>query len=599
MVVSLSNISPSQGSSYYTREGYLSQDEQRSHSQWTGKLARILGVSGHVDAQAFALLLQSKDLSGEVLIDKSRLHQQQSNARSQSRSVPTERAGIDLTSSAPKSISIQALVFGDSRLENAHRQATEVMLQVVESRYAITRITQDKKRLRITTGKLAIAQFHHDTSRALDPQLHTHNVLLNLQQRPDGKWQILDNTAIYRAKMLLGLIYRNELAVVVQQIGYEIEIANPKHGFWELKGYEQRLLKQFSKRAQHIREVASEEVSSQHKAWIASHSQRAKKKVIPREELVSRWQAEAEVTGICSIESCHSIQRSPDVAQSLVQESIAWCVERHVLFRQEDLERHVLTHIGQISFEELQRAISAASNLITVTDEKEQQQYTSQQVLDLAKPASLSENDEGELTHYELDRGLEASQTVRHHSTANSSEARSECDRDLSEAEGDDTANSDETISSDIESSISSSNDTSATGTAIAFSTVNQRMAGVDATRTCDSRTGRSTACNSQAPSPQFDYPQTDAGSGSEENRSHRYLLHQLADEFAELERVFSGESDERYQSTDNFTTPDRDQLETAAGARRADEEPNSGSPQYEFTIETSQDLEDGWSPSH
>lgn len=89
--------------------------------------------------------------------------------------------------------------------------------------------------------------------------------------------QTLDNIAIYRAKMLLGLIYRNELAIVVQQFGYEIEISNSKHGFWELKGYEHRLLEQFSKRAQHIQEVASEAASSQRKAWIASHSQRAQK----------------------------------------------------------------------------------------------------------------------------------------------------------------------------------------------------------------------------------------------------------------------------------------------------------------------------------
>jgi conjugative relaxase-like TrwC/TraI family protein len=69
--------------------------------------------------------------------------------------------------------------------------------------------------MRLWTGQLAIAQFHHDTSRALDPQLHTHNLILNLQQRPDGRWQSLDNEAIYKARSLLGKLYRHHLAEAI------------------------------------------------------------------------------------------------------------------------------------------------------------------------------------------------------------------------------------------------------------------------------------------------------------------------------------------------------------------------------------------------
>jgi conjugative relaxase-like TrwC/TraI family protein len=322
MVVSIVNISPAHGSRYYTQEGNYADLEQHQHSSWNGKLVQVLGLAGVVEPQPLTHLLHGRSPTGEQLINKSQLHRQQENAREQGKTVPMERAGIDLTSSAPKSVSIQALVFGDRCLEEAHRYANDRMLQFLEENYACTRIRQNGQRTRIQTGQLAIAQFHHDTSRALDPQLHTHNLILNLQQRPDGKWQSLDNESIYQARTQLGKRYRQELAKAVQALGYEIEVTNSKHEFWELKGYSQQQLEQFSKRTQQIQAAAGEDASSREKAWITMTSGRQQKQSLPRSSLISRWQQEAIVVGMTPVNSTQvfalpSIEQNPGGNRSL------------------------------------------------------------------------------------------------------------------------------------------------------------------------------------------------------------------------------------------------------------------------------------------
>ena len=84
------------------------------------------------------------------------------------------RAGLDLTFSAPKSISLAALVGGNEAIEQAHRTAVARTLAIIEDRYAQTRVRTPEGRQAISTGNLIVAQFHHDTSREKDPQMHTH-----------------------------------------------------------------------------------------------------------------------------------------------------------------------------------------------------------------------------------------------------------------------------------------------------------------------------------------------------------------------------------------------------------------------------------------
>lgn len=379
MVVSMTNISPTHGSRYYAQEGYSSESKSFSapvpptsghSSNWYGKLAPRLGVSGQIDSQILGELLNGRSPDGETLINKDHLAK---GAKA--------RAGLDLTSSAPKSVSIQALVFGDQRLEMAHREATARMLDLLEDRYTFTRQMVGGNRIRVKTGEALIAQFHHHTSRELDPQLHTHNIILNLQQLEAGKWRSLDNEAIYRAKMLLGLVYRNELAREVQRLGYAIEVVNYRQGLWELKGFSAKGIDQFSKRSQQIEQQAGTHATSQHKAWIAIASGRRKKQFISPEELATRWQAEAIALNLAPIEPKRATQWSPDafMAEVLVQASVNQLASQSTLFRQEAIEKIVLTQVGQTSLSEVQKAIAHHPNLTAFTDSRGQQFCTFQE----------------------------------------------------------------------------------------------------------------------------------------------------------------------------------------------------------------------------
>ena len=129
------------------------------------------------------------------------------------------RAGTDFTFSAPKSVSLTALVGGDTRLENAHRLAVEKTLALIESRYAQTRITKDKKVAEVKTGNIMVAQFDHIESRELDPHLHTHALVMNLTQAQSGKWYANDNDLIFQNKKHLGTIYQSDLAAEVKKTG--------------------------------------------------------------------------------------------------------------------------------------------------------------------------------------------------------------------------------------------------------------------------------------------------------------------------------------------------------------------------------------------
>ena len=101
---------------------------------------------------------------------------------------------------------------------------------------------------KVPTGNLATTVFTHSTSREAEPQLHSHCVVMNATQLPDGRWFSFSNEAAIANQKLLGQIYQNELALALQQHGYEIELK--AHGQFELKGYSPKLLKAFSTRIQ-------------------------------------------------------------------------------------------------------------------------------------------------------------------------------------------------------------------------------------------------------------------------------------------------------------------------------------------------------------
>ncbi len=378
-------VSPQQAENYYRQENYYSKEESKKNSEWYGQGAEELGLKGNIEGEDFSQLLHGELPNGERFRKRPPTHAEYK-----------ERAGIDLTFSAPKSVSLAVLVNGDERLEEAHREAVKTTLKIAEERYASTRIREDGERKAVRTGNLIVGQFHHDSSREKDPQLHTHAVVINGTRSSDGKWYSLRNDEIFSNQKLLGTIYQNELANRAQKLGYEIE--QRENGQFELKGYTQEQLEHFSKRRKQIVEAVGADASRRERELASLKTRKPKGKEIPREELQKYWQAEAKILGIehpqpnqpkpkkggdineqernqtIPPKTTTSENSDPDQA---VDEAIAHASERNVNFKQEELEKFALSEIGHFSWNELQESIDKNPNLLKAKDN----QYTTLKAL--------------------------------------------------------------------------------------------------------------------------------------------------------------------------------------------------------------------------
>ena len=189
------------------------------------------------------------------------------------------RAGWDATFSAPKSVSLTALVGGDERVREAHRESVRVALDQLE-RYTQARIGSNHPPE--TTGKFIAARFEHDTARPVDgyvaPQLHTHAVVFNVTERDNGQPRAIQPQSLFASQQFATAIYQSELTYRLHQLGYEITAG--RSGAPEIKGYTQEYLDASSPRSQQIREYLERTGrSGKEAAEIAAHSTRDRKEI--------------------------------------------------------------------------------------------------------------------------------------------------------------------------------------------------------------------------------------------------------------------------------------------------------------------------------
>jgi conjugative relaxase-like TrwC/TraI family protein len=265
---------------YYAKEG--------DASQWQGKGAEQLGLSGPVDSARLRELMAGEVSPGVYV------------TRSATRDDNKTRIGIDFTFSAPKSVSIQALVGGDGEIVKAHDRAVQRAMEAAEERAQARKKVNGRSQIE-TTGNLIVAKFRHETSREKDPQLHTHAVVMNLTRRSDGQWRALKNDEIVKMTRYLGAVYRAELAAELQQLGYQVR--HERDGMFELAHIDRKQLEGFSQRSAQIeqrleamgltRETASTEQKQQ-----ATMQSRARKGKIEREALFEDWKGRAKDLGI-------------------------------------------------------------------------------------------------------------------------------------------------------------------------------------------------------------------------------------------------------------------------------------------------------------
>ena len=283
---------------YYTDNG-----AGEANGVWWTRGPRSGGELGRAD-DPFRLCRDGAEVDGRVLRDlaagrdpgsREPLVRASGNGR---RSV-----GYDLQFAAPKSVSVLAAFAGPeerARILAVHDRAVRRALDYAHVAGLIVTRTGAQGRERAPASGVGAAVYRHFTSRAQDPQLHSHAVLLNLCVRADGETGGIDNRAILRGAGGIAALYRSELASGLRaELGYEPVRAGRN---FEIAGVSEPVLELFSKRRGAIEAVARERgfdtASNRASAQAAAHGTRARKdRETPLSSLEVSWERQLVQAG--------------------------------------------------------------------------------------------------------------------------------------------------------------------------------------------------------------------------------------------------------------------------------------------------------------
>lgn len=305
---------------------------QKVSGEWFGQGAENLGLKGKVSEADFLALCEGRNpATGE------RLTARQNNRRQENgKSVANRRVFYDFTLSPPKSVSVVALM-QDDHISAIHARAVREALGELEKR-AEARVRKSGQQGERQTGNVIAATFRHDTSRELDPHLHTHCVVFNATFDPiETRWKALEVQGMYRAQRFVENLYYHELAKGLRSLGYEIE--NHARDF-EIKGIPQSIVTRFSKRHEQIdaetkKRIEREGLRGEAKVvrrQVAEDKRRRKQKESTADRLQPHWrkQLSSDETAALAMLRPKPVRerRSPDLAAT-----VAWADE-HLFERQ-------------------------------------------------------------------------------------------------------------------------------------------------------------------------------------------------------------------------------------------------------------------------
>ena len=222
--------------SYFAKDNYYARHDE-GPSQWFGAAALRLGLQGEVGAERFKQLLEGHidpDTQLGRIVAGERQH----------------RHGWDLTFSAAKSISLAALVGGDERLIQAHDAAVRETLAWLQDKALTTRTGEQGRMVDRATGTMLATVFRHDLSRAAEPQLHSHAVVMNATSSSEVHWTSVNPIHLYTHAKEAGERYQQALALRAVELGYTI--VPSRNGTFELDGIPRDLALSFSSRAKAV-----------------------------------------------------------------------------------------------------------------------------------------------------------------------------------------------------------------------------------------------------------------------------------------------------------------------------------------------------------
>ncbi len=344
-------VSAESAATYYEGSDDYYGEDGHAPSAWWGQGAAALGLEGRVNTEDFKALLDGELPDGEVM------HRGGEGPRT---------AGLDLTFSAPKSLSLQALIGGDTRLLDAHEAAVSATLRYIEANLAGYRSTSDSETVPVSSGSIVAARFQHDLSRDADPQVHTHCVLLNMTQRSDGQWRALDARPLYEQQKLLGAFYRAELAQAVQTLGFAIRRTH-EDGRFELAHINDKQVEAFSTRRRAIDAALAARghdrgSASARELEIAGLStRRSKDHSVDRAALREAWQATAQKEGFKWTPLTAVRQSEPErrtAAVEAVKFAVSHLTERSAIVSRINVAHVALAHgTGTVLLDDIQQDI--------------------------------------------------------------------------------------------------------------------------------------------------------------------------------------------------------------------------------------------------
>lgn len=359
---------------HLAQNDYYSAGEIRP-GQWIGTGAERLGLKEAVTREQFHALCENRNpQSNERLTQR----QQKEDKR---------RVFYDFTCSAPKSVSVLAVTLEDKRLVTAHEESTRIAFRELET-FAATRVRKLGNQRDRTTGNLIAAAFLHDSSRELDPLLHTHCTVFNATF--DGKeqcWKALQAGGMYDAIRYATAVYRNELAKRVQEIGYQIRPA--KHGF-AIEGVSDEVLQRFSKRSlqrdavvREMEEKLGRKLTNDEIAHAVHQSRAEKIKGISTAEVRERQMAQLQPDESQAMRKLvASVQRTkqPRIAgleNEPLNHAVAHLFERKSVVPEHELLNVVLSRrLGEVDLPALKLAVKQSQDLV-----KTERGFSTRQIL--------------------------------------------------------------------------------------------------------------------------------------------------------------------------------------------------------------------------
>jgi conjugative relaxase-like TrwC/TraI family protein len=324
--------------------------------QWIGKGAADLGLSGVTTTDEFVRLCDNlHPQTGERLTLRQKTTRVEKGIDGEERQAANRRVFYDFTFSPPKSVSIAALVGNDARIVEAHEQAVAVAMNQLQT-FAATRVRKNDECTDRHTGNLVAAMFRHDTSRALDPHLHSHCIVFNATfDAVEKQWKALQNHEMFAAQKFVENVYYHELTRELVKCGYQIE--NRPRGDFEIRGVAPALIEKFSKRHREIDRKTKEllarepEKAGDNLAAIReniAHKERPRKiRDIGLEKLQTLWDGQMTAGEKASLDG---LTAKPSVApvagEKICEQAVTWAeqhlFERRSIVHEHELWRHAL-----------------------------------------------------------------------------------------------------------------------------------------------------------------------------------------------------------------------------------------------------------------